>query len=537
LYYRIGASVVSESPVSAARSTALIVPYYKWKVVINGGKTYWIGADDSPIIGGSFEVASKGGLGKASLNFSNMDIPVWHQENVEIYYNGEIKYYGFIDNIPDPEGGKISISPYSVRFPKTLYNYDYSSTFVSIEEIIEDIIGEKSTQLNLIFNPGFLDTGTTEVYNAKYDYIDVKKIFTDLVEQLDDRESGIDARGFYYIQKYSTNINHYIYYDDEPSFTMLTAKTNDSKIKNTRSQVYQRSTSGADQIRLGQVGYTAGEFAPLDIETITGIKENKIIAPQGLLSTTALNFAYKKLSANSFVPQNIKVKKHDLKRKNLNLFEKTRIWKQEALIWHTIIDCESLAGFTGGSLSGDSKIGSNSVTWSNNAIYWNSTEMKRFKGAKKIGFYLKGSQQGESIDFNVENVILGSTGSWSLGTWGIGSWGLSTSSTGVPIVLQDQYSIYIEKANSWQWVDLNLNTDRFTQLSWVTRSTYTYYIDEIQIKSIHRQYYDGNIIKIKYQLGTDLIDYELGRFEENLNDELFAIEDNMTSIKEVISST
>lgn len=537
MYYRIGASVVSESPVSAARSTALITPYYKWKVVINGGKTYWIGADDSPIIGGSFEIASKGGLGKASLNFSNMDVPVWHQENVEIYYNGKIKYFGFIDAIPDPEGGKVTISPYSVRFPKTLYNFDYSSTFVSIEEIVEDIINEKSTQLNLIYNPGFLNTGSTETYNTLYDYVDIKKIFTDLVDQLDDREGGVDARGFYYIQQYSTTTNHYIYYDDDPYFTMLTAKTNDNKIKNTRSQVYQRSTSGSEQERLGQVGYTAGDFAPLDIENITGIKENKIIAPQGLLSTSALNFAYKKLTAKAFVPQNIKVKKHDMSRKELNLFEKARIWKQEALIWHTIIDCESLTGFTGGSVSADSKIGSNSVTWANNALYWNSTEIQRFKGTKKIGFYIKGSQQGETIEFNVENVILGSTGSWSLGTYSKGAWGLSTSSTGIPIVSQDQYSIYIEKANSWQWVDFKLNTDRFTQLSWFTRSTYTYYLDEVQIKSINHQYYDGNIIKIKYKLGSDLIDYELGRFEENLNDELFAIEDNLTSIKEVISST
>lgn len=526
MFYVLGEQLVGITPISLSASSNTVLPFYRWKVIVNDTKKFYIGSENCSILEGEFSDAASGGLQTGSLKYFTFDIPFWHRDKVDIYYNGKIKYTGFVDGIPDVENDKVDISPYSKAFDYTLYNHDYSTNAISYQSIIQDILTTKSTQLNINYNASFIDTGSSKTINPKYDYLFCKKIFSNLNDQMDNRDAGVNYNNTYYIKAYSTNIDHYIYYDDNPKFEKLTYKIDDKKIKETKLQVYQKSTTGTNTIRRGSVGYSTSStsYQPLSIENRIGIKEAKYTVPQGLTSSDALNFAYQRLISNSDVPQNIKVSKINMRRFEPENFKKVRIYKPESLIWHTIIDCETTSGWDNVFSSSIAKVGDYSNYFSGCCEY-DFDETAVYKRLKKIGFYIKSNNAGNilSVDF-LKNQS--SSLEWSYGSWGLGGW------SATPINLQSN-RIYIETPNQWQWVDFNTDFNALnTIMLCSTISTAVFWIDEVKVLSYYRQYFDGNIIKIDYEIGSDLCDIEIGNFDQFLNDDFFRMEEKIKEMEE-----
>ena len=527
MFYVLGEQLVGITPLSFSNSSNLPLPYYRWKVVVNNTKKFYIGSENCSILEGDFTDASIGGLQTGSLKYHTFDIPFWHRDKIDIYYNGKIKYTGFVDGVPDVQNDKVEISPYSKNLDATLYYHDYSSTSISYQSIIQDILTTKSTQLNINYNASFIDTGTTVLINPKYEYLTCKKILEDLNDQIDNRDSGIDYNNTWYIKAYSTNIDYYIYCDDKPFYEKLTYKIDDKKVKETRSQVFQKTTSN-NSVRRGSVGYSTSStsYQPLTIENRVGIKESKITAPQGLATSDCLDFAYKKLIAKTDVPENIKVDNVDMRRFEPETFKKVRIYKAEALIWHTIIDCETTSYWNNTFCSTNAKIGTYSLYFSG-ACQYNFPETAAYKRLKKIGFYIKSNIAG-----NILNVSFLQTASSSL-EWGVGKWSASGWSNN-PTLLQNN-KIYIEVANQWQWVDYNVEFNSLHTISlYSIISSAVISLDEFKVLSYHRQYYDGNIIKIGYEIGSDFCDLEIGNFNQFLNDDFFRLEKKVQEMEETI---
>jgi len=527
MFYVLGEQLVGITPLSVSNSSNLPLPYYRWKVVVNNTKKFYIGSENCSILEGEFSEASIGGLQTGSLKYYTFDMPFWHRDKVDIYYNGKIKYTGFVDGVPDVQNDKVEISPYSKNLDATLYYHDYSSTLVSYQSIIQDILTTKSTQLNINYNASFIDTGTTTLINPKYEYLNCKKVFEDLNDQIDNRDSGIDYNNTWYVKAYSTTIDYYIYYDDNPVYEKLTYKIDDKKIKETRSQVFQKTTSN-NSVRRGSVGYSTSStsYQPLSIENRVGIKESKITAPQGLATSDCLNYAYQKLISKTDIPENIKVNNIDMRRFEPEPFKMVHIYKAESLIWHTIIDCETTSYWTNVIPSTIAKVGTYSLYF-NNACQYDFSETAVWKRPKKLGFYVKSNNQG-----NILNVSFlrddSSSLEWSYDSWSIGAWSAK------PVLLQTN-KVYIETPNQWQWIDFNTDFNSLNTISfWSSITTAVFYLDDFKVLSYYREYYDGNIIKIGYEIGSDYCDLEIGNFNQFLNDDFFRIEKKVQELEETV---
>jgi hypothetical protein len=51
------------------------------------------------------------------------------------------------------------------------------------------------------------------------------------------------------------------------------------------------------------------------------------------------------------------------------------------------------------------------------------------------------------------------------------------------------------------------------------------------VLSYNKKYYDGNCIKIDYDISSDFVNFELGVMEENLNSDLFDVQKNVQDVQ------
>lgn len=526
----VGINLIGLKPAPLFWAWKDMTPFYNWKIQVENSKSWFVGNPDCSIIDGNFSVYSAGGMGKASLKFSKLDFPLKSGDNIKIYYKGKLKYQGFIEGEPDIANTKIKLSPYSKKFEGSLYNYDYSSTSVTYQTIIQDVLQDKLSQTGVFYNASLLSINSTNTINPNYEYQSMKTVLNEISEQIDDRDDGVDENNFYYIKKYSTNIDITIYNDALPHYTNVTITTNDDKIKATRYQVYQKSTTTGEVLRLGQVGYdtSTGTYPQLAIENRVGIIEKKYTAPTGLNSTNALYFAYQKLISQTDVPTNIKIKNLNLNNfDDIALFKKIRIWKAETLHWNTIIDCDSTSNWSEPvSLSTDAKSGDYSITFSDSLVHYRYNEMKKWNKITKIGFWLKCTKMGSSfLTFSIgENYRQGySQEEYSGGFYSAGTF--STVTETFSSTAYYEYTVSIRGINIWQWVETPIEYDKFRTINFANTDTSAIIqIDDISLYQYYRQYNDGNIISIDYDIGSDLATVEAGEYDRLLNDEFFKLQ-------------
>jgi len=527
--YIIGEQPLGETPVSVSQLSTPPIPYYRWKVEVEGVKTWHIHGFDCSIKSGKASDTIKG-MGKAELNFAVLDVPIISQDRVNMYYNSEKVYSGYVDKIPDLSGGKVSISPDSKKFETAVYNADYTSTNATYQQIIQDVLSDKQSQTDILYNASLIDIDDTTAKSIDYNYKSVKTLLNDIVDQLDDRYAGADANQFYFIKTLSTSIKYYLYNSENPAFQDITVTEDDSKIKATRYQVYQKSTSGSETNRLGQVGYdsSTGDYPSLSIENRIGIKEKKYTAPEGLNSSNALNFAYTKLKAETVIPTNIKIKGLDLRRIPVKIGDRIRGYKPETLLWRTIIDCESTSNWLGNAeLSTIAKKDTYSITFSGlGGIHYGYPELKQWRKIQKIGFYIR-SNKSVTCRVDIANYAQAyGYVNYSMGNYSFGN------STGTDEMNSTYFNVYVGNVNQWIWYDTPITCDDFRYISFSsTDQNATIWIDEIKLYQYHRQFYDGNVIQIDYELGSDFVNVQAGEFQEFVNDDFFNLQKELEQQK------
>jgi hypothetical protein len=535
MIYSFGEQILSEVLQSTEFLIEKPISYFNWKVEFVTGNSYFLGSDNCPIIEGDF---SRGiyGMGNASLKFAFFDNVIESQERVRIYYKGVKKYEGYINGEPDKSGGKISISPNKDKMLNALYNNDFTSTFVTYLELIENILNSLSEQTGILYNETYLSITSTETISPNYNYAKANTVLKEIEEQQDNRFSGYDEDNFYYVRPYSTEIDYYIYYNDFPPFSGIQSKIDDKKIKLTRAQVFQKSTILNENIRIGEIGYNStSDFPPLNIEQFVGIKEGKITVPGGLNTTQALDYAYKQIISKTDRPINLKTKNFDLNyNPDLREGQLVRIYDSSKLQWRTILNCESTAGWSGGELSTDSRFDTYSLLFggSSNTIYYSYNRLQKWYKLYKIGFWLKSDIIGSYINFSISNQI----GGYSKGHYSIDNYSIGENTKSVSQFDTDYtFNINVGIPNTWRFYSFPVDIDDFRYIFFRTNNTEAIVkIDNISLFQYYQNFNDANIIEFDYTLGSDLIDITLGKFDENLDDEFFQLKNKVEKLEETL---
>jgi hypothetical protein len=402
--------------------------------------------------------------------------------------------------------------------------------------LIDNLLNNLSGQTGILYNETYISLTSTETISPTYDYAKANTILKEIEEQQDNRFSGYDEDNYYYIRPYSTEVDYYIYYNDFPPFSGIESKIDDKKIKLTRAQVFQKSTILNENIRIGQVGYdSTSEFQSLNIEQFVGIKEGKITVPSGLDSTQSLDYAYKQIISNTDRPINLKTKNFNLNyNSDLEAGQLVRIYDSSKLQWRSIIDCESTSGWSGGTLSTDSKFDTYSILFggSSNAIYYSYANLQKWYKLYKIGFWLKSDITGSYINFSIANQIGGyGTGHYSIGYYSIGENTKSVSQFDTDYT----FNINVSTPNTWRFYSFPIDIDDFRYIFFRSNNTEAIVkIDNISLFQYYQNFYDANIIEFDYTLGSDLIDITLGKFDENLNDDFFQLQKKLEKLEETL---
>lgn len=523
---RFGLDVFAESPLLNATTNievSSITDYaYPWKVEFYGYKNYYIGHEDNPITNGSFTVNTYGS-GNADIDFARMTLPLKSQDRVNIYYRGVKMWSGFLSKEPDKREGKLDLSPQIEKFNNAIYTGSLSGTWTTA---ISSILADSNDVTGISYNAFKIGLSSTDTVTINYDYTPVKQIFDEMINTFDGKYYGVDSINEMFITTYSTTITRTLYNDDSPGFSDVQVKIDDTKIKITRAQVFQRSTATNSNVRLGQVGYGGSYPAFTEVEQRTGIKEGKITVPPSLSSGDALNYAYQQIRAGAVVNTNVNIKSLDYDRYPVAVGEYIRVYQPLAIAWQTIIDCDSVTGWNSVQLSTSiMKRGTGSIQVST-AISSYEWESKKFwPNIKKIGFFMYSNNYG-----NILNVTLNSFSGYSAGLYSAGSYSMSTSLT------SSSLNISYFTPNTWQWIEIPTTWQDWDQISFQALSTDTILIDDVSIYGYVKNYYDVNVKEIKFNFNNNLVDVTAGYYDQGLNDDFFELEKKVKLLEETLQS-
>jgi len=539
MIYNFSQNTLDERPIAQTEESSNPISYFPYRVEIEGVKTYHINGFNCPLRQAKYTV-TRSGMGKANFDFAIMDAPIVSRDKINIYRNGKIVYQGLVDGIPDKAGGKVTTSPFLNELQNKTYNFNYS-TGATYEEILEDIILEKDQDTGVFWNATLVDTGSTFVFTGEYKYDSVKKIIKDIQDQLENRYLGIDHNNFFYVKAFSTTVTTTLYADDNSGYEGVKVTVDDKAVKATRSQVYQESTTAGQKVRLGSVGYSTSstDYPTLAIENQVGVIENKETVYKGLSSSDGLNFAYQKLVKDAVIKTKIDIKNVDYDRYPLEIGERIKIYKEEDLLWHTIIDCESTANWTAGDLSTIAKVGTYSMNFTSTYIDYNYAEYKRWKGIERLGFYIRSDKVGSFVnvylgDSTGEQAAIGGLGLGALGVGALseGDTSATLTTTNIEIGSSVFYSVDIKGVNQWQWVDIPTTYDNFSIIRFESNDTSAdVRVDEIQLYSLFRQSYEANVIQMDFDLSSSYVNVKAGEFQEFADDDFNILKNEVEALK------
>jgi 6-pyruvoyl-tetrahydropterin synthase len=527
---RFGIDVFSESPLVFASTNAALsdisTAAYLWKVEFYGYKNYYIGHEDCPITDGGFSLTTFGS-GNADITLARCTLPLRSQDRINIYYKNTKMWSGFLSKEPDRRSGKLDLSPQIEKFNNAIYNGALNGTWSTA---ISAVLADSNDVTGISYNSYKIGLTSTNTVSITYDYTNVKSLFDDMINTFDGKYYGVDAVNEMYLTSYSTTITKIIYTEDNPGLTDVKVTIDDTKIKATRAQVFQRSTATNSNVRRGQVGY-ASPYPPfLEVEQRTGIKEVKVTVPQSLVSapssqSEALNYAYQQIKAGAVVNTNVSIKNLDYDKYPVTIGEYIRVYQPKALTWATILDCESITGWNNATLSTSiSKRGTGSIQISTAITSYEWGRYNSWSGVKKIGFFLYSNNYGNLLSFQLQNAL--PTGS----TYSFGAYSMSTG------ISSSSYNVAYFQPNTWQWIEFPTTWQDFSVVSFQALTTDAIYIDDISIYGYNKNYYDVNVKEIKFNFNNNLVDVTAGYFDQGLNDEFFALEKKVKALEETLQT-
>lgn len=530
--------------------------YFEWDISLyykDGGKkrTWYLGQDNSPLHNMSFEL-NEHICGSGSMEFSYLDFPIDADDYIVVRYKGQNVYRALIDNTVDPKGGKIKLEPFHIRFREILINDTF--TTATIEYILESIITDNQDETKIQWLDGFIDIDDTDTYTLDYSgYDNIKKIIDELVKKLDDRYWGTDANNIFRVYTPDSVVTEDYFYTLDPKYTEINVKTNWSKIKATRYQVFKKVIAGGESERIGEVGY-GGSYPAVDAEDFLRTKEAKFNVSEYIASDSeALDIAYQNLVVETETPQNIKVKNFDINELldsvGTNPIGKLiKVQDREEIILRTIINCNALTNddtsttiYDSGAWSGatidtsDFVDGSGSITFSSGSIVYDLGNIISFKEPTRIGFMIKSTIAGNYLEMSTGQEING----WGAGTWGLGAWGINTF--GSDDLWNTTREINIPTGSVWTFIDVPIiDTElRYFGIRFTDSTSATINVDRIQMYLPARSEYEQNIIKASFVIQNDLLNtsVDMNKYALQANDLLFIADKKIDKLEAIAQQT
>lgn len=535
----------------------------KWRIDIthkSGGikAHYYIGQDNCGISKFDFELTEIV-CGSGSITFAYIDMPLHAYDTVEIYYNNVKKYKGFIESTPDPKGGVIKILPFSKRLDELVVNSSF--TIQTVSYILQTIIQAVQTDTGITWHPDYVDTGSTDTYTLNYaEYEKPKKIIDELVKKLDDREWGVTAFDIFTVYQPSTTITKTFLYGDDPYYTEVDADIDYGKVKQTRSQVFMKTTGTSETARVGQVGYGSGYDTPA-VEVLTRKKVGKFTASEVVGSAAmALDIAYNNLLAQAVTPQSVDVKNFDLTRGYFPAIgDRLKVQDRIARQLRTIIHCDSLTDDDDSMGEAGSWIGmkctpsisttSGYYTEGTGALYFSGSlidtgiiydfgELIHWYYPEKLLFMLRSDVVGQFMAFSTAKEY----GGWSGDTWCGDAW--CDSEITSDYLFETTTEFNIPTGGVWKVYSLDITDTDWQYLSFYFKtapgSTATIYIDQIQLFCYHRQTYEACIVKAKFNISKAndrLCQITLNEYNMDANDVLWAYERQIEKLEAIAANT
>lgn len=506
-----------------ATTTAVVVEYaYAWDVGFyhqSGGlkkDLYIFGSTDCPIKDIEFEL-NKRIMGAGMMNLSYIDFPLHADDYVIIKYKGTNAYRGLIDHAPDPKQGRLKLVPFSRRLKEVLINKTYAAQTAA--SILEDIITTVQSDTGISYNSDLVDTGETTTYTKTFAYVKAEKAINEIIEDLTDREWGVNVSNVFEVYQPSTSIDYMFFQSYEPIYTKINAKYNWNKIKATRYEVYQKSAGGTTT-RAGQVGH-GGSYPTISLETLVRKKEDKYNIDTFVSSTEALDLAYSKLT-NLQIPLTVMIDNVNLDEYFPTIGDRLQVQDQEERVLKTIIDCDASTGWTNASSDATDYIeGSGSVSFaassSGDQMYYDYGYTESFRYPERLGFMIKGSVTGTYLELGMSN----------------------DSST----IFDNATPVPIYTAGVWQYRDFP-RTSGFRYIGLNTSSgvgaTSTVKLDQISMYLWDRKIYEGNIVKAKLRIthqNDRLCSITLNEYDEEANTDQINLEKRVDTIESVNQST
>jgi hypothetical protein len=527
--YRISESRISESDIFIS-STDLPISRYPWRIdLFPQGKSWNIDAQNVPIQSFSFSLAEKGCM-DAKIKFATIDFPVYYGNEISIYYQGEKRYMGYISTLPDPTGDTINISPYSKRLDEIRFNTTWvDKTFL---EMLEDTIVSHTTETGIYYNPSMvISYNTTQVYGTtgksiQYKYEKISKLIDDYYDKVDDIYWGVQENSFLYLKKRNANIDYYLYGGSNQSFQELKPKKDYAKIKETRYDVFQKSTITNESEYIATIPDGSSNYPYSNNEAVVGVKYNNLTAPQGLNSTECKDYAFAKITAQQ-APENTKIKGLDIRRYDLRIGQRIKVYSETERQLYDLVSCDSTTKWWGDVSidNNDFLEGSGSIVFGSSAmVYYDFGEVQHWLNIEKIIFMIKAESIGSLSAFSFGTNYSG----YGLGLYGIGLYGMSTTVIEEIFATTQIEKLSIPTVNNWCLIQLPVTRD-FRYLGFVSDSTNysSIHIDDIKLYGYFNKAYEGNVIKLSYDINPEneyLYDVEIGDEDQKANDLLFEMQ-------------
>jgi hypothetical protein len=535
---RIGESRLLELDNFQNYSTNMPIPQWDWRIDIYGkdggfSKTFNIGSQNNPINSFSF-TNTETGCNSGKIKFNKINFPIYYGDEIIIYYQNKKKYRGFASNIPDSKGDIINMLPYLQRLDEITINTTYTNA--SFIDMVYDLIINNSSYTGIYYNTALIGDYTDDTqYNVSYNFEKIKKIIEDYYQNTDDIYYGVEENGFFYLKKRSTTIDKIFYSGSNQYFQNITIKNDWSKIKQTRIHVFQKSTvNSGENIFISTIPDGSSNYPYISNETIVGVKEEKMTAPEGLNSTECKDWAYAKLSEQR-PAQNIKIQGINIKNFNLNIGDRIQIYDKLVLQLKSIIDCETTTNWYGAcSLSTNCIEGVYSINFgSTSFIYYDFGEIQRFINIQKLVFKIKSDKIGNFMQISFAETIEG----WGSGYYSENYYGINNNSSVVLWNYANRKNFLIKQLNQFNLIEIpttiNFRYLGFTRLAGSTE-TANLFIDDIRLYGYFQQVYTGNVISLDYSINKNnqyLYDAEIGDYNPLSNDLIFSINKKVASIE------
>lgn len=525
--YRISESRISESDILINSTADLPISRYPWRIELYpSNKVWYIGAQNVPIQSFSFNMAEKGCM-DAKLKFATIDFPVYYGNEIQIFYQGEKRYRGYIDSKPDPRGDQITVTPYSKKLDEITFNTTFTNS--SFPDMLSATLTANTTATGVYYNPSMMYGFTsTDIYaNASYKYEKITKLIDDYIDKSDDAYWGVEQNGFVYIKTRSTNIDYYIWSGANQAFNEIKPKTDYAKLKATRYNIFQKSTVTNESAYLATIPDGTTNYPYSENERLVGIKYEKLTAPQGLNSTECKDYAYAKIRAQ-IAPENVKINGLDIRRYDLRIGDRVKVYTETERQLYDLINCDSTSSWIGDVTvdSADYIEGIGSITFnSQDDVYYDFGDIQRYLNISKIVFMVKADTIGNYLNFNYGSIL---TGYGTEDVYGSYYYGINTSTTDYLYNSNNVINFSVANVNTWLIVELPITRD-FRYLGFSKNSTVnaSIHIDNIKLYGYFQKSYEGNVIKLSYDIDAEneyLYNAEIGDYKDNANNLLFAMQ-------------